>query len=223
MLSTKIVKSEGSSERMKSRIRCDMVNAFVTTMLARRLIQRTRRRELFRHRQFLGSRYRRGCAKGGCIVMCYRWQLVATLLLAVSTVPTASGQASKSYDEISSLLSSGSISRICVIHVPTRIETRTRIDARALRRLSQIELCSHLERGSFLDDLEHSLTELKTSTPSRDREVRWGILFLDAQGKERAAIFLDPTGQFAEIAESQSHVEGKILACIRRMIKDELS
>ena len=159
------------------------------------------------------------------LFMHYRWYLVVTLLVAVSPVPIASGQAaaSKSYYEISSLLSSGSISRICVIHVPTRIETRTRIDPRALRRLSQIELCSHLERGGFLDNLQNSLTELKTSTPSSDHEVRWGIFFLDSQGKERAAIFLDTTGQFAEIGESQLHVEGKILACIRRMIKDELS
>jgi len=101
--------------------------------------------------------------------------------------------------------------------------TRARITPQTLRRLRRIELCfAHLEQGSVLGTLQSSLAELKSATLSPDHEVRWGILFLDAKGKEGAAMFLDSTGQFAEIGEFRLHVEGRTLACIRKIIDDDL-
>ena len=101
--------------------------------------------------------------------------------------------------------------------------TRARITPQTLRRLRRIELCfAHLEQGSVLGTLQSSLAELKSATLNPDHEVRWGILFLDAKGKEGAAMFLDSTGQFAEIGEFLLHVEGRTLACIRKIIDDEL-
>jgi hypothetical protein len=155
------------------------------------------------------------------------WYTVFAVFCAfLRTVPIASGQeedTGKAYDQISELIVTKSVSRVSIIHVPTRIETRTAINQQTLRRLSRIEVSlTNLQEGGLLDTLQSSLGELKTAASSPQHEVRWGILFFDARGKERAAIFLDSTGQFAQVGELRLRVEGKMLVCAKNMIDDEL-
>lgn len=158
--------------------------------------------------------------------MLRRWYPILAVFLALfCAVPIGSAQeeATKAYDQISDLIVANRVSRISIVHVPTRIETRTAINQQTLRRLSRIDVSfTKLQEGRLLDTLLSSLGELKTASPSPEHEVRWGILFFDALGKERAAIFFDSTGQFAQVSGFRLHVQGKTLISVKKMIDDEL-
>lgn len=135
----------------------------------------------------------------------------------------AQSEAMKAHSKISDLLKRNEISRISVIHVPINLETRTRIDQEALRHLSFIELSFTKPReAGIIEPLQTALEELKKGIPSPVHEVRWGILFLDGSGKERASMFLDPSGQFIQIGDTNWQVQGKTLAWIQKSIHDAL-
>ncbi len=127
------------------------------------------------------------------------------------------------HDRLSNLLTSGQVSRVTVIHVPSDIQTRTRLDQRALRALSPIEFSfTKLDEGGFLDSLRSGIGEISKAKPAEVHEVRWGILFVDAAGKERAAIFLDSTGRFMQVDRSRLVVQGQLLASMKKMIRDAI-
>jgi hypothetical protein len=121
------------------------------------------------------------------------------------------------------LLTSGHISRLTIIHVPSDIQTRTRLDQRALRALSPIEFSfTKLDEGGFLDSLRSGVGEIRTAKPADVHEVRWAVLFLDSGGKEQAAIFIDSTGRFMQVDRSSFLVEGRSLASVKKMIHDAI-
>jgi hypothetical protein len=152
--------------------------------------------------------------------------MIGVLLLsfAAPALPTAQEGDSKAYAQIFDLLKTNQVSRVAVIHLPSNIETRTAMNQQALRRLRRVELSfTKPQEGGLLDALQAALGELRAATSSPEHEVRWGILFFDAAGKERAAIFLDSTGRFLQAGEARLQVQGKILACIKKMIHDAFS
>jgi len=125
---------------------------------------------------------------------------------------------------IDSLLASGEIARVSIIHVPVSLETRTRINQETLRKLSRIEVSfMDLKNGSFCDGLRASLVELSSAKSGPDREVRWGVLFLDQDGKERAALFFDQTGRFLQVRDDRYTVDGKMLGWLIRQIREALN
>lgn len=140
--------------------------------------------------------------------------------LSTASFADAQTEGSNIYNQISALFNANKVSRVSIIHVPSYIETRTRINQQALRQLSPFEFSFTKPReGAVLDRLETSLDELKAATPEPEHEVRWGILFFDAGGKEQMAIFLDATGQFIQVGEVRLRAQGKALACIRNIMQ----
>lgn len=124
---------------------------------------------------------------------------------------------------LSNLLTSGHISKVTIIHVPSDIQTRTRLDQRALRALSPIEFSFiKLDEGGFLDTLRSAVGEIRTARVAEVHEVRWGILLVDSAGKEQAAIFLDSTGRFIQVDDGRFLVQGQMLTSIKQMIRDSI-
>lgn len=151
--------------------------------------------------------------------------LKLTLIIAVFLNRTANivaqDEAMRAQSKIYDILKTTEVAKISIIHVPGDLETRTRIDQQALRRLSRIELSftKPAEEG-IIDPLQTALEELKTGRPSPSHEVRWGILFSDGSGKERAALFLDRSGQFIQVGDTNLQVQGKTMAWLKKSIHD---
>ena len=143
------------------------------------------------------------------------------VLLNCNAVIVAQSDAMQALKKISDLFKASEVSRISIIHVPSDLETRTRIDQQALRQLTRIKL-SFTKPGEegIIEPLQAALEELKTGKPSSVHEVRWGILFFDASGKERAALFLDRSGQFIQIEDSHLQVQGRTLAWLKKIVHD---
>lgn len=130
---------------------------------------------------------------------------------------------SKVYDHVFELITTDQVSRVSIIHVPTYIETRMRIDQQTLRRLSNVEVVfANPKEGNLLNGLQSAVGELRTAVRAPEREVRWGILLFDVTGKERAAIFLDSTGRFVQVGDIRLQVRGATLAWIRKTIHASL-
>ena len=143
------------------------------------------------------------------------------MLMNCMEVIVAQSDAKKAHDIVSALFKASQVAKISIIHVPGDLETRTRIDQRALRQLSRIELSFNKpgEEG-ILQPLQAALEELNTGKPSPVHEIRWGILLFDGSGKERAAVFLDQSGQFMQIGDTDLQVQGKTLAWLKKSAHD---
>lgn len=127
------------------------------------------------------------------------------------------------HDQLSDLLKADQVSRITIIHVPSYIETRTRIDRDGLRALSRVEVTFKKPTdGKLLESLRMALNELKTAKTTTQHEVRWGLLLIDNTGKERSGVFLDITGHFLEVDGTYLLVEGRTLTWIRQNIEEAL-
>lgn len=149
--------------------------------------------------------------------------LAVILFLTCSQVIFAQNDTLQAHNKISELIKTGQVSRISIIHVPSDLESRTRIYQQALRRLTWIELSfSKPSEEGVIEPLQAALEELKTGKPSPVYDVRWRILLFDVAGKERGAVFLDRTGKFVQIGDIYLQVQGKTLAWLRKSVHDAL-
>lgn len=146
--------------------------------------------------------------------------MLVTLLLPWMTTGASAQSAALEAHKLSERLTSIQISKVSVIHVPSDLETRIRINPDTLRHLSWITLSFDRpgEHG-LLQALKAALQETKVGKFAPEREVRWGLLLVDSSGKERAAVFLDSTGQYAQVGHSCMHVQGRTLAWIKDNIR----
>lgn len=154
---------------------------------------------------------------------CPRVLIVILSLFVGSSSAIAQQDRQKAHDNLLDILKRGEISRVTVLHVRTDLETRTRIDEKMLRNLSPIEISfTKLQSRGFLDGLESALVEIQAAKSSTSHELRWGLLFVDASGKERGSVFIDSTGRFLLIGQSRFEVQGSTLSWIKRTIQEAL-
>lgn len=159
--------------------------------------------------------------KGYSVKLILKFALTVLVLLSCTAVLIAQDDGKQARSIIVDLLKANQVSRISILHLPSDLETRTRINQHAIRRLTRVELSftKPAEEG-IIEPLQAALEELRTGRPCPVHEVRWGILFLDGSGKERAAVFLDRSGQFIQIGDTNLQVQGKMLAWVTKSIHD---
>jgi hypothetical protein len=145
-------------------------------------------------------------------------KLLCVLALFISYKLTAVAQTdpSQGYDKLSQLVKGEQVSKIVIIHLRNDVETITRINSRDLRRISESEVSfTKPDRGRLLDMLLDAAGELRNGKTSDEHEVRWGILLFDRLGNERAALFLDFTGNYVQIDDARLQVQGKTMKWIQ--------
>lgn len=151
---------------------------------------------------------------------CYSVILLMLLLVASGARAEAQGQ-SQAVDELSSLLQNHQIARLEILHVSDSLLTRTRITPESLHQLCKYKVViqNPWESASF-SELLRSVKEVESGSPTDAAEVRWAILFFDASGKERSAIFLGRDGKFAIFKNVPLSLQGKLLDWSKAFIRD---
>ncbi|MGE5206852.1 MAG: hypothetical protein ACM3PW_14645 [Chlamydiota bacterium] len=99
--------------------------------------------------------------------------MLVTLLLLWMTTGSSAQSAVPEAHKLSELLTNTQISKVSVIHVPSDLETRIRINPDTLRHLSWITLSFDRpgEHG-LLQSLKAALQEMEMGKLSPEREVR---------------------------------------------------
>lgn len=98
--------------------------------------------------------------------------------------------------KLASLMKQGAVTKIKVTHSPDSIATRVAVSKDALQSIanSTLEFSDHIPEkfGPLLLDVS---TKKGNHTP----DLRWGVSFYDAHGKEIGSLFVDRFGQYGYV------------------------
>jgi hypothetical protein len=127
-------------------------------------------------------------------------------------------------DELSNFLQNRQITRIEILHVPDNLETRTRVSPEVLRKISRTRaILENPWESAHSEGLITSLNEVKSAKTRETGEIRWGILFFDAGGKEISAIYLSSDGSLGIFQGVSLSLTGRVLNWAKSSIRSAFS
>ena len=154
-----------------------------------------------------------------------RASAVTVFLLMVSAVSVGQTGSTRDVvrevDELSKLLGDHQIARVEILHISDAILTRTDVTPEMLRRMCKYKVVvTEPWESSDLEQLLRALSSIKASKPERPGDLRWAILFFDASGKERYAIFWNRFGTHGVFQDAPLSLDGRLLAWARQTVKN---
>lgn len=126
-------------------------------------------------------------------------QVVFVLFLTSLPVPAQSVRKDdqlRSVDTIRALIKSKTVVKVRIIHAPDSMETFGSVRPSTLRSLANVD-------KTFSDHIEEKFGPLFSGISAKNVDytpnLRWGVFFYDAQGRELASLFVDKFGEYGYI------------------------
>jgi hypothetical protein len=125
-------------------------------------------------------------------------------------------------DQLADLVKRHQIERVEILHVPDDMVTVGAITPETVREISRYTAVTRkFSESALLPTLLLALKEIEKAPEGPPGEVRWAILFFDATGKERSAVFLSRNGKLGFFEGSSLSLQGKLLDWSKNLIRSE--
>lgn len=122
--------------------------------------------------------------------------LAAVILLAASA-GTQAGVAqinqANSLQNLKTMIRAGSITKVQVLHLPDDVLTPVSVTPKSLRFTAYYTICFNRDIAGTFEPL---LSGLSTKPENHIPDLRWGVLFYDAENHEVGSIFVDGFGHY---------------------------
>ena len=96
-------------------------------------------------------------------------------------------------ETLRTLLRGGTIAKVQVLHLPDSALTRVAVTPGTLRSIASDTKTFSVNIGATFDP---SLSGIAAKLENHPSDLRWGVLFYDAQGQEVASVFVDKFGRY---------------------------
>jgi hypothetical protein len=142
------------------------------------------------------------------------WFAVA---LFVPTYMCGQNAAQNSMAELKSLLKAGAITRVEILRIPDDVTTRTSVTPEALRSIASYKV---IFCEGFEPTFSALLSETSLKRSSQRSDLRWGILFYDASGREICSMFVDRFGENGYLKEEPVVFGSNLAKRLRQIIRE---
>src|SRR6516164_438739 len=114
----------------------------------------------------------------------------------VNTLDTAQSR----IDGLVDKLRSGSVQRIEIVQIPSRILTRTRVTPEMLERSFHYKLVVRdIRGGPYAASLTAALASTSADPASEMGDLRWGIAFFDVNDQRIDSLYFDASGRHGAV------------------------
>jgi hypothetical protein len=121
--------------------------------------------------------------------------LIMLLIVPVFMFAQSSSQSSPEADmeRLKSLLKEGTVAKVKVLHVPDSTLTRMAVSQEALRSIasSVLDFTDHIT-----EKFNPLLSDVSVKRENHTPDLRWGVVFYDAQDHEIGSVFVDKFGRY---------------------------
>ena len=133
--------------------------------------------------------------------------LIAPILMSAQT--SSQGDPQVDLEKLASLLKQGAVGKVKVLHVHDSMLTRVAVSKEALHSIANSTL-------DFSDQIAEKfgplLSGVSVTKEDHTPDLRWGVLFYDAQGQEIGSLFVDKFGQYGYLNDQTVSFETGTLA-----------
>jgi hypothetical protein len=124
----------------------------------------------------------------------YKLIFLALIIPALMSAQTSSrGNPPVDLEKLAALLKQGAVGKVRVLHVRDSMLTRVAVSKDALRSIAT-------STQEFSDQIAEKfgplLSGVSVKKEDHTPDLRWGVLFYDAQGQEIGSLFVDKFGQY---------------------------
>ena len=124
----------------------------------------------------------------------YKLIFLALIIPALMSAQTSSrGNPPVDLEKLAALLKQGAVGKVRVLHVHDSMLTRVAVSKDALRSIAT-------STQDFSDQIAEKfgplLSGVSVKKEDHTPDLRWGVLFYDAQGQEIGSLFVDKFGQY---------------------------
>jgi hypothetical protein len=96
-------------------------------------------------------------------------------------------------ETVKSLLPGSTAAKVQVLHMPDSVLTRSAVTPQALRSVASLTQTYRDHVGRTLDQM---LSGISVKRDNHTPDLRWGVLFYDANYHEIASVFVDKFGRY---------------------------
>jgi hypothetical protein len=122
-------------------------------------------------------------------------QFLMFVALSVGAVEhgMAQGGVESKMDALRSLLKTGAVTKVEVLRMPDTVMTRVAVTPQALRLSASYTV---IFNEDIVGTFEPLLVGVSPKVENHNADLRWGVLFYDAQNHETGSLFVDKAGQY---------------------------
>ena len=120
--------------------------------------------------------------------------IIVPILMSGQT--SSHGDPQVELEKLASLLKQGAVGRVKVLHVRDSIETRVDISKEALHALANY---TPEFSGQIAEKFSPLFSGVSAKNEDHAPDLRWGVIFYDAQGQEIGSLFVDMFGQLGYV------------------------
>jgi hypothetical protein len=134
--------------------------------------------------------------------------MLLAVLIGGPMQDTAHGNPEANVEALKSLLRAGRVTKVEMLRMPDNVMTRVAVTPQALRSSASYIIIFHSDiDGTFEPLLSGISLKIDEHTP----DLRWGVIFYDAQDREVGSIFVDKSGQFGYLNGESVSFNGGLL------------
>ena len=142
------------------------------------------------------------------------------LLILISQTVYAQGSVNNELTHLEKTLKAGGISNIVVLRMPDDVVTRISVTPKVLREVpaptQKYEIDVNESRSTLL---LRWLKQAQLKPTEKSPDLRWGMLFIDRDGKEIGSIFSDRFGKIGNVSgENVEFSDPRLIEAIRTLV-----
>jgi hypothetical protein len=148
------------------------------------------------------------------------------LLLSATTIASTQGsdldgsnKTQVHVDSLAAKLANGDIEAVEILRIPAHVLTRTAITPEMIEKQFHYKLTiRHI--GAYRKELAAALKSTKVELEPGMPDIRWGMIFYDAQDRRMGAVYFDKKGRYGAVGDIPVSFKGELFKWLNRSFSE---